>query len=118
MADIYRQHILDRYHTPQFRGALNDASLEASEANPLCGDKVSMQLKLENDKIVTVAWCGEGCAVSLAAADILSEAVVGMTIEQAKSVTSDKMIALLGVDFGPARWKCATLALMALHKIE
>ena len=71
--DIYRQNILDHYHSPKWRGRLEPADIQVSESNSLCGDTVSLSLRLDNGgRIMEVAWEGDGCAISLAAADILS----------------------------------------------
>jgi nitrogen fixation NifU-like protein len=114
--ELYREIILDHYHNPQHRGRIHAASLEAAEANPLCGDTLSMQLIIEQSKVTSVVWEGQGCAISQAAADMLADELIGMTVEEARRVDAKTMLELLGIDPGPARMKCALLALATVEK--
>lgn len=114
--EIYRQIIIDRYHQPKFRGELPDATFVSKESNPLCGDTLDIGLKIEDGKISGVAWNGDGCAISQAAADLLSEQLIGKTVDDILKLTNDDMLHVLGVDLGPARLKCATLGLVTVKK--
>jgi nitrogen fixation NifU-like protein len=115
--DIYKKVILDRYHAPQHKGELANASCEARQSNPLCGDWLQFWIRLDDDKIVDVGWMGEGCAISLASADMFSEKIMGMAWADINLLTSQDMLAMLGIDLGIARLKCATLALTTVQSV-
>jgi nitrogen fixation NifU-like protein len=115
--DLYREIILDHYRNPDHKATLEQASIAADEVNPLCGDSVSIQLQVDEAGVVGQAvWQGEGCAISVASADILSEAMIGMSLSEIAYLTKDDMLQLLGIDLGPSRLKCAVLALSCVHK--
>lgn len=132
LRDLYRELILDHSRSPRHFGKLPDATHHAAGINPLCGDKLQLQLKLSaDDRIEAIAFEGSGCAISVASASLLTEAVQGMSssdaIEFFRAVTSrltgaggpeldvGKLQALDGVREFPARIKCATLAWHALN---
>lgn len=118
--NLYADIILDHWQNPQNYGALDDPDLEAFEANPLCGDEITIQLKTNNSKLNTkieqVRFSGNGCAISQAAASILTEFIIGKTIKDVKKINADHMIKLIGITPGPARIKCTTLALLTVKK--
>jgi nitrogen fixation NifU-like protein len=115
MDDFYRELIIDRYKNPHFKGELipNDISFE--DDNPLCGDRVRIDIRIdESGKVSEAAFNGEGCAISQAAADLLLEEIIGKSIEDLKTVTKEDVLDLLGIDLGPVRMKCALLSLKVL----
>jgi nitrogen fixation NifU-like protein len=118
MENMYRQKVLDRYHQPQFRGVVNQPDIEVSQTNPLCGDKVALQFKLNQDSITQVAWQGEGCAISQVASDLLAEHAIGLSLDQLFNITPDQLVAWLNIEIKPARLKCATLPLLAIHQLK
>jgi nitrogen fixation NifU-like protein len=113
--DLYREIILDHYHRPQFKGEILGAQFLYREANPLCGDVLSFQLRLDGERIVEVGWQGEGCAISIAAADMVAETIVGMSLHEVRQMNKEQVLELLGVDLGPTRLKCALLGLSCLQ---
>jgi nitrogen fixation NifU-like protein len=115
MDDFYRELIIDRYKNPHFKGDLipNDISFE--DDNPLCGDRIRIDMRIdESGKVSEAAFNGEGCAISQAAADLLLEEIIGKSIEDLKTVTKEDVLDLLGIDLGPVRMKCALLSLKVL----
>lgn len=115
--DIYQQNILDYYRHPRCQKKITKASYQAEVANPLCGDRIVMALLVDEGKILQAGWQGEGCVLSLAAADMLSEALVGQTMSQAGNIDKDWMLKILAVNPTPSRLKCALLPLESLKKI-
>lgn len=121
MDSFYRQNILDHYKNPCNFGRLKDKHASYSLDNPFCGDRIGMEIKLkiENGKLKIVddiKFYGEGCAISVASASILTEKVKGMDIDKVKKLTADDIFDLLGIKLTPTRLKCALLPLEALHK--
>lgn len=132
---LYRQVIMDHYKNPRNQGELEGAeSLTINMNNPTCGDRIQLQLKVEDDHIKEARFTGEGCSISMSSASMMTEAVKGKTLEEALKMSqffSDMMLgkdvdpgdldlgdleALQGVSKFPARIKCATLAWKAMEK--
>jgi nitrogen fixation NifU-like protein len=109
---MYRQQILDHYKNPRNHGELEDPTFSHTGENPTCGDTIRMDVRLEDDgeTIEYVAFSGDGCAISQAAASLLTEELPGTTIEELKAMDRDDIIDMLGVDISPMRIKCAVLA--------
>ena len=115
MDDLYRELIIDRYKTPLFRGELNPHDKSFEDDNPLCGDHIRIDLRVdENGRITEAAFSGEGCAISQASADLLIESVIGKSLDEVKQLTKDDVLDLLGIELGPVRLKCALLSLKVL----
>lgn len=114
MSDLYREQILDHYRNPHNQGVLdpNDASFE--DTNPLCGDRIRMDVRIENDTLAEVAFSGRGCAISQASASILTDLVKGETIDEIMAFDKDDLLEELGIPISPARVKCALLGLHVL----
>ncbi len=113
---LYKATILDHHKHPRHFGTLKRSTHEAHLENTLCGDEVTMQFKVEKGKVIDVAFSGRGCAITTAAASMLTEAVLGKSLAAVKKLTSKDVDKLLGVKVGPAREKCAYLGLETLHK--
>jgi nitrogen fixation protein NifU and related proteins len=115
----YIDNILDHYENPRHRGALADSTVSIKGGNPGCGDIVTMHLKLDaNEKITEASFEGEGCTISQAAADILSEMIIGKTLEDVKNMDHSAFVDELGRDVVISRPKCATLALNTAKAAE
>jgi nitrogen fixation protein NifU and related proteins len=113
--DLYREHILEHYRTPQNFGQLADPDLEFGDSNPLCGDEYRVQLKLdEQGRIADLAFDGQGCAISKAACSMVSDEVKGMTIDELLRLDRRVVLDLLGIDISATRMKCALLSLKVL----
>ncbi|MDJ0750950.1 MAG: SUF system NifU family Fe-S cluster assembly protein [Woeseiaceae bacterium] len=132
LRDLYRELILDHSRKPRHFGRLPDATHTADGINPLCGDKLRLYLKVEDGTISSLGFEATGCAISVASASLMADAIEGLGVESAESCfasvtdrltggTSDlgapleKLAALDGVRDYPSRVKCATLAWHALH---
>ncbi len=115
MDDFYRENILDHYRNPRNVGILENATHSHQEDNPLCGDKIQMDLHVnENNVIDTVAFKGKGCAISQASASMLTEMIEGKSLDDAKEINKEDILEALGIEIGPVRLKCALLSLKVL----
>jgi nitrogen fixation protein NifU and related proteins len=130
--DLYRRVIMDHYKSPRNRGKFDSSEAVTIDLNnPTCGDKISLQIKVEDGKVADAKFLGEGCSISLSSASMMTDAVKGKTLDEALEM-ADKFSALMkgespefeyediealsGVNKFPARIKCATLAWNALRK--
>ena len=112
---LYREYILDHYKHPHNWGELDSPDLEAHDLNPLCGDELRVQLAVSDDgEITDIAFNGHGCAISQAAASMISDEVRGMKVDQLMSLDRSSILDLLGIDISATRMKCAMLALKVL----
>jgi len=112
MDDLYREVIIEHYKNPGYRGELDPNDITFEDENPLCGDHIRIDLRLdETGRVKDAAFSGHGCAISQASADLLMESVIGKTLEEVKSLTKQDVLDLLGIELGPVRLKCALLPL-------
>jgi nitrogen fixation NifU-like protein len=116
MSDMYRDLILEHHRYPHNYGTLDPHDVSQEEHNPLCGDRIRLDLRIEDGKIVAVAFSGKGCAVSQAAASMLTDELVGMDVNRARDYGKDDLLELIGLplDKNPVRLKCALLSLKAM----
>jgi len=115
MEDLYREIIVDRYKNPQYKGKLEPNDITFEDDNPLCGDHIRVDLRIDEDGNVTEAvFDGYGCAISQASADLLIESIQGKHLNEVKSLTKEDIIELLGLELSPVRLKCALLSLKVL----
>lgn len=130
--DLYRRVIMDHYKNPRNRGEMNEDVVTINLNNPTCGDRISLQLQVENGIVANAKFTGEGCSISMSSASMMTEAVKGRTFEEAMDMANrfsalmkgeavefeenEDIEALSGVNKFPARIKCATLAWNALRK--
>lgn len=115
MDDLYRELIIDRYKNPQYRGSLNPHDIAFEDDNPLCGDHIRVELRVDKNGVVQdAAFDGHGCAISQASADLLMESVVGKSLDEVKTLSKDDVLSMLGLELGPVRLKCALLSLKVL----
>lgn len=115
MDDFYRELIIDHYQNPRFRGELNPHDITFEDSNPLCGDELRIDLRVdEHDNILEAAFSGHGCAISQASADLLLESIQGKSLEDVKQLSKEDILDLLGIELGPVRLKCALLSLKVL----
>jgi nitrogen fixation protein NifU and related proteins len=115
MDELYREQILEHYKRPHNFGELDAADLEFFDSNPLCGDELRVQLKLDSDgRVEEVAFSGHGCAISQAAASLVSDELSGKTPEEILALDREFVLDLLGIDISATRMKCALLSLKVL----
>lgn len=115
MDDLYREQIIDRYQHPIYRGVLEPHDLSFEDSNPLCGDEIRIDLRVDKDgRVQEALFSGQGCAISQASADLLMEHIQGKSIEEIKSLSKEDILEMLGIELGPVRLKCALLSLKVL----
>ena len=114
--DIYTETILDHYQHPHHAGELSNPTVKVAEDNPLCGDKISLELQIKNGVVTEVGFMGTGCAISQAAMSLLADEMVGKKISNLKKLTPAKMYNLLHIPISPGRVKCALLGFTTLQK--
>ncbi len=115
MDDLYRELIIDRYKNPQFRGELDPHDITFEDENPLCGDHIRVDLRVdENGNVTEAAFAGHGCAISQASADLLMESIQGKTLDDIKELSKADILEMLGIELGPVCLKCALLSLKVL----
>jgi len=111
--DLYREQILEHYKNPHHFGELADADITQEGDNPLCGDVITLYLKLDDGKLGEVR--GRGCAISQASASMLTDMIVGKPVAELKSFPTKDLLEELGIQISPARMKCATLSVNTLR---
>jgi nitrogen fixation NifU-like protein len=112
MDDFYKEYILDHYRNPRNFGHLEHPTAVAEDLNPLCGDKIQMELLVGGDgKISDVRFSGKGCAISQASASMLTESIKGKTLEEVAHLSHDVVLENVGIGISPTRMKCAMLGL-------
>ena len=130
--DLYRDVILDHNRSPRNFGRLEPADAEAVGHNPLCGDSLAITVRLKGDRLEDLRFNGQGCAISVASASLMSEAVKGLPVAEVDALYHEvhalltapthvparplgKLMALAGVHEFPVRVKCASLCWHTLH---
>ena len=113
---LYQQLILDHYRNPRNQGVLIAPTHCAEMNNPTCGDKLCMQILVENDIIKDVKFTGSGCAISQASASILTDFLKGKSVDEAKNIEKKDLLELLGIELSLTRLKCALLSLETFKK--
>jgi nitrogen fixation NifU-like protein len=118
MDDLYRENILDHYKQPRNFSPpapeIEAPDLEFEDFNPLCGDELKVQIKIEDDRVADIRFSGHGCAISQASASMASEEVVGMPLSELVRLDRSFVLDLLGIDISATRLKCALLTLKVL----
>ncbi len=115
MDDLYRELILDHYKNPHNYGTLEPADISYEDDNPLCGDRVRIDIRLDNqNRVSEVRFSGKGCAISQASASMLTDEIKGKTLEELRHFDKQDLLDLLGIPLSPVRLKCALLALKVL----
>jgi nitrogen fixation NifU-like protein len=112
---LYGEKVAEHAKNPRNQGALAGATATGEGVNPLCGDRLRMQLSLEDGRIAAVRFQAEACMVSVAAASILSELLPGMSVDQARAFPREKLLAALETELRPSRVSCAALSLQVLR---
>src|SRR5688500_13852271 len=112
MTALYSDKLLDHFRHPRNYGALTAPDVSYESFNPLCGDRIRIELTIENGFVKDAKFRGNGCAISIAAASLLTELILA---EDPESISGDQLIAALESDIKPARVQCALLPLEALR---
>lgn len=114
---MYQEQLQDRYEHPQFKGVLSHYSYESGVYNPSCADKIHFQVLLEGDVVVDIAYQTEGCVISGATADLLAEFIKGKSLQSCMTLSKEDLFALIGMQLGPNRFRCAYISVEALQDI-
>jgi nitrogen fixation NifU-like protein len=116
MDDLYRDYILEHYRQPHNFGVIDEPTGAHEGANPLCGDRITMQVRVADGVLAGVGFTGRGCAISQASASLLTDDVKGKPLGLATGYRADDLLDLLGIEISPARLKCAMLSLETLQE--
>jgi nitrogen fixation NifU-like protein len=116
MDDLYRDFILDHYRNPRNAGTIEDADASFEDINPLCGDKIRMDLKVRDGIVTDVKFRGRGCAISQASASLLTEEIKGKPLAEISKIGKEDVLANMGINISAARLKCALLGLKVLKE--
>jgi nitrogen fixation protein NifU and related proteins len=114
MEDLYRDNIIDHYQNPRNYGTLDHPDISYEDSNPVCGDELRIDLKIDQGRVVDARFQGHGCSISQASASMLTEDIIGKTLDEVKLIDKQYLLDLLGIPLGPVRLKCALLSLKVL----
>lgn len=114
MEDLYRDNIIDHYQNPRNYGTLDQPDISHEDSNPVCGDELRIDLKIDQGRVVEARFQGHGCSISQASASMLTEEIIGKTLDEVKLIDKQYLLDLLGIPLGPVRLKCALLSLKVL----
>ena len=117
-SEIYQEFILELYKNPINFGKMDNATHKAQSYNPLCGDKIELFLKVQDDEVIEARFIGTGCAISQASASLLTEEIKGKSLADLKKMQKEDIMEMIKVDLSknPSRLKCALLSLEVLKK--
>lgn len=116
MDDLYREIIIEHHKHPHNAGVLENPDISHEEFNPLCGDRVRIDMHVQSDVITDIRFQGRGCAISQASASMLTDEIKGKSLDEAKAFGKDELLDLIGIplEHNPVRIKCALLSLKTL----
>ncbi|ABX12394.1 iron-sulfur cluster assembly scaffold protein [Nitrosopumilus maritimus] len=114
-ADIYHEMIVDYSRNPVNYGEIEDHDVTFHDANPLCGDSIDIDMKIDDDKVTDIKFHGKGCAICMACSSVLTEITKGKSLEDVKNIEKNDVLSELGLEHLQAvRIKCALLSLKVL----
>jgi nitrogen fixation NifU-like protein len=116
MPALYSDTLLDHFRHPRNYGSLDAPDISNEQFNPLCGDRIRLELKLEKATVVEVRFKGDACAICTAAASLLTELVLDQDTEALAQISDAQLLSALASDIKPARLQCALLPLQALRE--
>ena len=114
MEDLYRDQIIDHYQNPRNHGTLEHPDISYEEDNPVCGDHIRIDLKVDHGIVTDAHFAGHGCSISQASASMLTEDIIGKSLAEVRQIGKEHVLEMLGIPLGPVRMKCALLALKVL----
>jgi nitrogen fixation NifU-like protein len=115
MDALYREYIIDHYKNPRNFGELDERDAEFEDRNPLCGDELGVQIKLDGERVADLRFHGHGCAISQATASIISDELKGKTVTEIAELDRHFVVDELGIDLSPTRLKCGLLSLKVVQ---
>ena len=116
LKNLYREHILDHYRHPRNQGTLEHADVSHELDNPVCGDVVRLDLRLSDGRVSEARFSGRGCVLSMASASMLTEEVLGKSVEELAALDDADVFEMMGVTLGAVRARCALLSLRVLQE--
>jgi nitrogen fixation NifU-like protein len=116
MSDLYREQILDHYGHPRNEGTLEDPEISCERDNPICGDVVRLDIKLQDGKVSQARFTGQGCVISIASASMFTEEIQGKAIAELRAMDDEDVFKMLGISLGPSRANCGLLPLRVLQE--
>ena len=117
MDDLYRDYILEHYRRPHNFGVLESPTASFEGSNPLCGDRITMQLTVVDGIVTDIGFTGRGCAISQASASLLTDEIKGKPLDEVAGFGATDLLDLLGIEISPARLKCAMLSFDSLQHL-
>jgi nitrogen fixation protein NifU and related proteins len=116
--DMYQERILQHYRNPKNFGQLEHPDFSAEESNPLCGDHIRIDIQLDpaKEKVAAIRFSGDGCAISMASASMLTQKLAGKPLPEVEKVTRDDVLQLVAIPLSPVRVKCALTGFTALGR--
>ena len=114
MDDLYRDNIIDHYQNPRNRGTLENPDISYQDSNPVCGDEIRIDLKVQDGRVIDARFNGRGCSISQASASMLVEDIIGKSLDEVRHIEKQDILDMLGIPLGPVRLKCALLSLKVL----
>lgn len=115
-SDMYREHIMDLYKNPSNFGIMKNPTHKKTEYNSLCGDEITVQLRVKDGKVKDVKFNGSGCVISMVSASLLTEKIREMPIDEIRELNKEDIMKLLKINLNPVRIKCALLPLEATKR--
>jgi len=112
---LYSDVIRERFRRPRFRGRLGAPDASFEDVNPLCGDRIRIECRLEDGRVADARFTGDSCAIAAAAADVLIELALGQSVERIQGLGPSALLERLAADIRPSRMKCVTLPLGVLQ---
>lgn len=115
---LYTEMIIDEARYPQNQGKIENPDISQHDANPMCGDSITLQLKLKDNSIEDIKWDGKGCTICTACTSVLTQLIKGKNLDEAKTMKKETILSELGLEHliqqSPVRIKCALLSLKVL----
>jgi len=114
MEDLYRDNIIDHYQNPRNHGTLENPDISYEDSNPVCGDEIRIDLQVKDGTVADARFTGHGCSISQASASMLTEEIIGKSLDEVRHIEKQDILDMLGISLGPVRLKCALLSLKVL----
>lgn len=115
MQDLYQEELMDIFKNPHNRGKLAGATVSSSKKNPMCGDNLSLDLRIEDGVIKDAKFDGSACSVSVISASIMTDFLIGKKLSEVRKITKDDLLKMINLNLTTSRVACATLIFTALE---
>ncbi|MFC2142810.1 iron-sulfur cluster assembly scaffold protein [Candidatus Aenigmatarchaeota archaeon] len=112
----YEELIIDYYRNPRNKGIIENPDIKEHISNPVCGDSITIYMRIKSDIIEEIKFMGNGCAISMAAISMFCEKAEGLFLKDVEKMTEEDIKKMLNIDLSPSREKCATLGFHIVQK--